>query len=73
MFRTAPAAEVGTTVPTLSDDLIPLSHLALDLPRPTQVIRPTLKRLRLTDSGEHRCPAVCLGMKFLMVCRRWWR
>jgi hypothetical protein len=35
MFR-VPAAEVGTTVPALSDDLIPLSHLALDLPVPAE-------------------------------------
>ena len=42
MFRTAPnvspdaTPDVGTTVPTSSDDLIPLSHLALDLPVPAE-------------------------------------
>jgi hypothetical protein len=37
MFRNGSAVEIATAVvPTSADDLIPLSHLALDLPTPAE-------------------------------------
>jgi hypothetical protein len=35
MFRTAPDADLSQIVTVPADTLIPLSHLALDLPAPT--------------------------------------
>jgi hypothetical protein len=57
MFRNGSAVEIATgVVPTSADDLIPLSHLALDLPTPAEGWADFLGRRAIAFRPDDRRP-----------------